>query len=560
VTRSNLVDRARDWLANDPDPVTRAEIRGLLEARDDEALRDRFGSSLAFGTAGLRGPMGAGPNRMNRLVVRRATAALMAHLGSRATVVVGHDARANSALFALEAARVAAGAGGRALMLPEWAPTPLVAFAVRHLGTDAGIACTASHNPPGDNGYKLYLDDGAQVLPPIDSQIAAAIGASGDARIAVADEDDPRITRLGEDILDAYVHHLAGLVTRTGPRSITIVYSALHGVGTALTQRAFSAAGFPPLRLVTRQCDPDAAFPTVDLPNPEEPDALALTIAEGSRVGADLGIVHDPDADRMGVVAPWDGRWRALTGNQIGALLADHVLRRGDGPDRLVVDTVVSSQLLAAMAADHGVRHERTLTGFKWIVRPAIVHPELRFVFGYEEALGYSVDGYVRDKDGISAALFFAELAAELRAEGRTVWDRLDDIARRYGLHATATWSIRFDRDEEARAAVSAWFANLPDRIADTPVARIVDRRDGGDLPPADLVELELEDRTRLAVRPSGTEPRVKVYAEVVMPVAGGASALAEAQRSADARLERLRQDLLSGAGPGGSGATGDGP
>jgi phosphomannomutase len=543
VTDDDLRARARRWLHRDPDPETRAEIESLLSSPDGRLLRERFGTTLRFGTAGLRAPMGAGPNRMNRVVVRRATAGLMSHLGPDATVVIGHDARRNSAVFALDAARVVAAAGGRALLLPPLVPTPVLAFAVRHLGADAGVMCTASHNPPEDNGYKLYLGDGAQVVPPVDDEIAAAIGSRDTEAVEVAAEDDPRIERLGDEVLAAYVEHAAGLVGRDGPRDLTVVYSPLHGVGAALTERVFAAAGFEPLLGVAAQARPDGRFPTVSHPNPEEPEALALAVREAQRCGADLALVHDPDADRLGAVAPRDGEWCPLSGNEIGALLADHVLRNGEGRDRLVVDTVVSSSLLHGLADEYGVAHERTLTGFKWIVRAGSARPGLRFVFGYEEALGFSVDDYVRDKDGITAALMLADLAAELRARGATLWDHLDDIAHRHGLHETQTWSIRLGADAPRTPGhlLGRLFDDPPHRLGRIPVEEIIDHRVSATLPPSELVELRLGQGARLCVRPSGTEPRVKLYAEVVHGVEPGVDGVERARQEAGLVFEEIR-------------------
>lgn len=547
MSEDELEQRAREWLAHDPDPETASELRRILDAGDHRALVDRFGRSLEFGTAGLRGAMGAGPNRMNRLVVRRTTVGLIRHLGPGARVVVGHDARKNSAAFAADAAAVIDALGGEAIVLPPMVPTPVVAFAVRKLEADAGIVCTASHNPRDDNGYKLYLDDGAQVIPPVDALVAAAISSVGPDDIPPVG-DPPAPSRAGEDVLDAYVTHAAGLVAPGGPRRLSLVYTPLHGVGTDLTQRVFAAAGFDPLAVVAAQARPDPAFPTVTRPNPEEPEALALAAADLLDQDADLALVHDPDADRLGVLAPGEGGWAALTGNQIGALLADHVLRRSQGDDRLVVDTVVSSRLLGWLAREHGVHHMRTLTGFKWIVRPAMQHPEWRFVFGYEEALGYSVDGYVRDKDGITAALVFAELAAALKEDGSTVWDRLRDIYRRHGMAVTRTWSLGFESDaDRVRATVMARLLDdPPTSLGGLRLLDVVDHRIAGDHPPTDLLEMRVERDVRVSVRPSGTEPRLKVYAEVVVDApTGDAAREAAAEDAAVALLERVREDLF---------------
>ena len=415
----SVADRAEAWWALDPDPDTRAELRALLEAGDEAELERRFAGRVAFGTAGLRAPLGAGPMRMNRVVVRQATAGLVRFLPEGATVLIGYDARHKSDVFAQDVAGVVAAAGGRALLLPLRLPTPVLAFAVRHLGTDAGVMITASHNPPADNGYKVYLDDGAQIVPPADAEIAAAIDAvAAEGPIAVADPDDPRIEVLGAEVISAYLDALVagGLVAA---REVNVVYTAMHGVGRDVLLAAFGRAGFPAPNVVADQCEPDPDFPTVAFPNPEEPGALDLALARAQALGADVILANDPDADRLGVAIPEDdGDWRSLTGDEIGSLLADHVLRNTDGDDRLVATTVVSSRLLSKMAAAHGVHFAETLTGFKWIVRPALEHPEWRFVFGYEEALGYLVGDAVHDKDGIGAALAFAGLVADLKDPG----------------------------------------------------------------------------------------------------------------------------------------------
>ena len=541
-TVNTLHEQAHAWMSVDPDPATRAEVGALLARGDDAGLAERFGTALTFGTAGLRGAMGAGPNRMNRVVVRRATAGLMDHLPPGAGVVIGHDSRLNSHVFAEDAARVVAGAGGHALVLPCFAPTPLVAYAVRHLAADAGVVCTASHNPPNDNGYKVYLADGAQILPPTDALIADAIDRS---QPVLASEGHARIEMLDDGVERAYVEHVAGLRSWSpAKRDVRVVYSALHGVGTRLTAAVFEAAGFAPLHLVDAQCSPDGTFPTVAVPNPELIDSTRLARRELARSGADVALVHDPDADRLGVMVRHGADVRRLTGDEIGLLLGDHVLRHGAGTDRLVVDTVVSSNALAAVAAAHGVHHHRTLTGFKWIVRPAIEHPGLRFVFGYEEALGFSVDPYVRDKDAISAALVFADLVATLAADGHTVNDRLEELANRHGLFATATWTWSAGMTERVTRAMSRLRSALPRAIGHSKVVAVRDYVQGGTLPPTDLLELELEPRARLCVRPSGTEAKLKVYAEVVVPTDDGAP-YARATAESSTRLEALHTAIV---------------
>ncbi|MEZ5232227.1 MAG: phospho-sugar mutase [Acidimicrobiales bacterium] len=531
----------RRWLAQDPDPVTRAELEALVAAGDGAELARRFAGRLSFGTAGLRAELGAGPLRMNRLVVRQAAAGLVRTLQDRGCaaplVVVGFDARHGSAAFAADTAGVVAAAGGRAVLFTEAGPTPLLAFAVRHLGADAGVMVTASHNPPADNGYKVYLGDGAQIVPPVDAEIAARIdrAATADDPVPVAPPDHPSIAGLDASVIEAYLQVVVGqLTTAPGPgtRRATIAYTPLHGVGAALAHRAFAAAGFPPLHTVDAQERPDPDFPTVAFPNPEEPGALDLGLDLARRVGADVLLANDPDADRLGVAVPLDdgsGGWRALNGNEIGVLLADHLLRRRPGgAERLVVTTIVSSRLLGRMAAAHGVHYAETLTGFKWIVRPALAHPEQPFVFGYEEALGYSVGPAVRDKDGIAAALVFAELVAECRAAGSSVLDRLEALARRFGLHAGAGFSIRFnDRGggaEQAAAVMARLRAAPPAGLAGRRLVEVEDHDTRVGLDRTDALCWSFDGDLRVVFRPSGTEPKLKVYVELVRAAPAGES------------------------------------
>jgi phosphomannomutase len=550
----SLADVVAAWWAADPDPDTRAEVERLVADGDVAGLRDRFGSRLAFGTAGLRGALGAGPNRMNRLVVRQAAAGLAAHVGAGARVVIGYDARHRSDVFALDTARVVAAAGGTALVLPGPLPTPVLAFAVLHLGADAGVMVTASHNPPADNGYKVYLGDGAQIVPPVDAEISARIEEAALAPVPLADEDDPAVERLGDEVLHSYLDMASSCAPPGGPRDLRMVYTAMHGVGRDVVHAALTRAGFGEPVDVSEQAEPDPEFSTVSFPNPEEPGALDLSLALAARVDADVVLANDPDADRLGVAVPdpaADGGWRALTGNEIGWLLADHLLARGGGPERLVATTIVSSRLLRALAADAGVRYAETLTGFKWIVRPALADPTTRFVFGYEEALGYAVTPAVRDKDGVTASVVFAELVARLRAEGRTVVDRLDDLARRFGLHATDTWSIRFDGPDSAdrmAGVMAAVRATPPERLGGADVTRVVDYAAGVEgLAPTDAVLLELGDTARVVVRPSGTEPKAKCYLEVVVPVVD--DDVAAAREAGRDRLAALRADLAAHLG-----------
>ncbi len=538
MTLDDLVAAARAWHDDDPDPETRAEVERLLEGDgvgpDLDGLRDRFGATLAFGTAGLRGEMGAGPNRMNRVTVMRATAGLARYLADTGhagePVVVGFDARHGSATFAADAAAVLAGARFPVHLADRHIPTPVLAFGVRHLGACAGVQITASHNPPRDNGYKVYLGDGAQIVPPADAEIAARIDAVGPlASVERAPADDARVMRIGADLIDAYVAGAGDAVPRRsspdGAARLGVVYTPLHGVGRDVLLAVLAQAGFSSPAVVPEQSEPDPDFPTVGFPNPEEPGALDLALGLAIVSDADLVIANDPDADRLAVAVPIRSGddWRPLTGDEIGILLADWLLEAGVGADRLVATTVVSSSMLGRLAEGRGVAFVETLTGFKWIARAALDRPELRFVYGYEEALGSCVGTLVRDKDGITAALAFADLVAAEKQRGRSVLDRLDDLARELDVHATAQRSIPFeglDGMASMQAAVDALADAPPTALVGVPVTEVEDLRRGGRLPPTEGIVLRAEGM-RLVVRPSGTEPKLKCYAEAVVPVSG---------------------------------------
>ncbi|KRF39243.1 phospho-sugar mutase [Terrabacter sp. Soil810] len=550
-TTETLYAAARAWRDDDPDPTTRAELDAVLgraTAGDADAaadLADRMAGLLEFGTAGLRGALGAGPNRMNRSVVIRAAAGLTAYLkdegraGDAPTVVVGYDARYNSDVFARDTAAVVVAAGGRALLLPQPLPTPVLAFAIRHLGADAGVMVTASHNPPQDNGYKVYLGDGSQIVPPADARIAAHIGRV--ERVA----DVPRAAdgweMLGDNLLEDYVDAVVGVVDPSSPRDLRVVHTSLHGVGHGTVHTAFVQAGFAAPVVVDEQAVPDPDFPTVAFPNPEEKGAIDLALARARAVGCDLVIANDPDADRCAaaVLDPALGDWRMLRGDEVGALLGAHIVRRGVSRRDVFANSIVSSRLLASIAKAAGLAHEETLTGFKWISRVD------RLRYGYEEALGYCVaPQLVRDKDGVSAALLLAELAATLKAQGRTLIDQLDDLAVEHGVHATDSFSVRVSDLAQTDTLMGRLRAEPPASVAGVEVDRIDDlaRGDGG-LPPTEGLRYHLVDRSRVIVRPSGTEPKVKVYLEVIEPVAGPA-ALGESRALAETRLARVRADM----------------
>ncbi|MEM9714765.1 MAG: phospho-sugar mutase [Actinomycetota bacterium] len=541
-----LIERARAWRDVDPDPVTRAELDALIDDGGDE-LAARFAGRLSFGTAGLRGPLGAGPTRMNRVLVRTTAAAIAEVLRTRgevtSPVAIGFDARHNSDVFASDTARVLAASGLDVALLDTPLPTPVLAYAVRSLGACAGVMVTASHNPPADNGYKVYWGDGAQIVPPIDTEISAAIDRIGlvtDDALAAA--DDGRIRSLPASFADGYVASIPRLAPHTRSR-LRVAYSAMHGVGGATMVEALTAAGFAAPLVVDEQFAPDPDFPTVSFPNPEEPGAMDLLLELAERERVDLAIANDPDADRLAAAVPSrSGGWRVLSGNELGWVLADHVLRHTEGGDRFVSTSVVSSELLGRLAEAHGVRSARTLTGFKWIVRPAIDDESLRFVFGYEEALGYLVGDAVLDKDGISAAVALTERVAELADEGRTIEDLLDELALRFGVHATDGWSVRFEGADGAER-----MSALMDRYRSTPPESLGGRRVdavrdfAAEDPPTDAV-MFTAGSIRLTVRPSGTEPKMKLYCEVVEPVVG--DDLDAARDRASGALERVRSDL----------------
>jgi phosphomannomutase len=540
-----LLERARAWQADDPDDITRNELAQLVAdvegGADATDLADRFAGTLEFGTAGLRGAVGAGPNRMNRAVVSRAAAGLAAYLkeqGATGPVVVGYDARHRSDDFARDTAEVMTGAGFKVWVLPRPLPTPVLAFAIRELGCSAGVMVTASHNPPQDNGYKVYLGDGSQIVPPADTGIAAQIAAVG--RLA----DLPRGTGgdvLGEHLVDRYLDTVAELA-QDGPRDLDIVYTPLHGVGGTSAVQVLETAGFSAPRVVKEQEQPDPDFPTVPFPNPEEPGAMDLAMALAAQHGADLVIANDPDADRCAAAVPTGHGWRMLRGDEVGALLASHLMARGRTGTWAA--SIVSSSLLGRMAAAAGQRYVETLTGFKWIGRVE------GLAFGYEEALGYCVDPeHVRDKDGISALLLLCELAAETKAAGRSLVDVLDDLAVEHGLHATDQVSVRVADLSLISQAMERLRTTPPTSLGGLGVESVDDLSLGSAaLPPTDGLRYHLADGARVIVRPSGTEPKLKCYLEVVVLVDGEAGVDA-ARISAAARLDALGTDTIAALG-----------
>jgi len=547
-----LREQVEAWIADDPDPASRAELRALLDGGAEPELAERFAGGLRFGTAGLRGRVEAGPARMNRATVRKASAGLAAFVrdAGGGSVIVGHDARRGSPEFAAEAAAVLSGAGLTTYRLPARAPTPLLAFAVRHLACAAGVMITASHNPPRDNGFKVYLGEGAPLAPPDDAAVAAAIEAVGPLpAVPLGDGGET----LGEEVADAYLAAIVAALPASAARTVRIAYTPLHGVGGRFCLAALERAGFPAPTVVAAQAEPDPDFPTVARPNPEEPGTLDLVLEEAARSGADLMLANDPDADRLAVGIPQDGGWRVLHGDETGALLADFLLELTPDPAHaLLASTVASSSLTARLAEAAGARFVETLVGFKWLMRAPAQAPEHRLLLAYEEALGYAVSDVVRDKDGISAALVVAQLAAAELAAGRTLADRLDAIAARFGVHATAPLTVELegaDGTARRRAIMAALRADPPSALIGRPIRAVDDlqtgvrrRPDGGEeaplsLPRDDVLVLR-GDGVRVVVRPSGTEPKLKSYLEVVAADRGeAAAALAALKSELGARL-----------------------
>ena len=541
--------RAASWLDGDPDEATRAELTGILGRRDRDELVERFSESLTFGTAGLRGLLGAGPNRMNRAVVIRTSLGLVRTIlaevprAAERGIVIGYDARHYSDVFARDAAEVFAAARVKVHWFEETATTPLTAFAVAYLGAAAGVMVTASHNPAAYNGYKAYGPNGAQIVPPRDESVAQAIAAAPAAnRVPRVAFDDARaqgsIAPIGDEVTRAYLSGVTELLRAREVRPpLRIAYTPMHGVGYALAARAFVAAGFSDLSSVPEQTRPDPTFPTVRFPNPEERGALDLAIAHARRTGCDLILANDPDADRLAVaVKDESGAFVQLSGNQVGALLGHYVLTQDPRRDaRAVITTIVSSPMLGEMARELGIHYEETLTGFKWIATRAI---ELeaqgtRFVFGYEEALGYSVGSLVRDKDGVSAAVLFAELAAVCRAQGTSVLAYLADLYRRFGYFASVQRNIVLEGTAGA-AKIAAMMTHLRAHPPASIGGRAVqERRDyatgdiaGADgavakltLPASNVLSYLLDGGTRIVIRPSGTEPKLKYYIDHREPV-----------------------------------------
>ena len=552
MTKEAYLDEALEiankWLISDPDETTKVETEKLISDKNIELIQ-RFSSSLVFGTAGIRGARGAGPMRMNRVMIRIVATAIAEELLSdnqsdeAPLVVVGYDARHKSQIFAQDSVRVLATHGVRSLILPGPTPTPVLAYTSLSKKAKAGIMVTASHNPAEDSGYKVYWDDGAQIANPVDTKIAQRIDFKNPpTEESLADYEDATILKGDDELIKTYVDFASSSVSSESKREIKQIYTPLHGVGKKVFLDVFEKAGFENPTVVESQAEPDPDFPTVSFPNPEEEGALDLAVGLAIEKNADLVIANDPDADRLAIVARHGNKWRHLNGNEIGILLAEHILSKEQGEDRLVVTTVVSSRLLSKIADFHKVKYAETLTGFKWIVRPGIEDKSSRFVFGYEEALGFALGDSVRDKDGITSALVFAELAAELKSEDKTVVDLLEELWNRHGVHKTALIAKRLDPETDISADfMSPWRTSPPEKIGEFAVIGSIDMLSPeSELPATDALIFNISNG-RIVIRPSGTEPMVKVYVEVTESVIN--DDVRSAERSADHKIE----DLLHG-------------
>ena len=529
------------WIAEDPDTATQSQLHKLLDSNNESELRSCFSGFLEFGTAGLRGPLGPGPSRMNRAVVTKTAAGIAQYMrkNSLTSVVIGRDARFGSEDFTRDTAEIMNGAGFDVHVLPRPLPTPVLAFAVRELRCDVGIMVTASHNPPQDNGYKVYLGgtvkgiryDGSQIISPADKEISTEISLVPPL---------PTLQRstgwkiVDESVIDSYITRTAHLASNSG--ALRVVYTAMHGVGTATLTKVFTAAGFPEPILVAEQAQPDPNFPTVSFPNPEEPGAIDLALVTAKKVDADLVIANDPDADRCAAaIKDARGKWRMLRGDEVGALLGEYIAQRGVEKDGVMANSIVSSTILSKIAAHHGIQFRETLTGFKWIAKI----PKL--AFGYEEALGYAVDSNaVNDKDGISAALMLVQLATNLANENKTIREFLDEIWSRHGFHGTRQISVRTTSVEQINGILEKFREQTPKAIGPYFLEKFDDlERPTDGLPPTNGVRMYLQGGARVIVRPSGTEPKIKCYIEVVI---GGE--VEKARLEAETTLDLLEGEL----------------
>lgn len=564
----DLVARTRAWIEGDPDPETRDELTRLLAVGDHDELGERMAGTLAFGTAGLRGAVEGGSNRMNRAVVIRTTRGLADVLRARhggppsAPVVVGFDARLSSRQFTEDTIGVLTAAGIEVRYFPEPTPTPLVAFAAKVLGAAAAIVVTASHNPPRDNGYKVYDANAAQIVPPTDGEIARAIDEVGPATSVPRDEGVlaglvDLAAPVPNDVFDRYWAEIRACRPEAPTAMVRVVYTPMHGVGAAPFARVLALGGRSEVIAVPQQAEPDGRFPTVAFPNPEEPGALDLAQALATDEGADLILANDPDADRLAAAIPAADGWRILTGNQIGVLMADYLLGAWSGPRRpIVINSIVSTPMLGSIATAHDAHFEQTLTGFKWIANAAMdleADGTGTFVFGFEEALGYSVGPVVRDKDGLSAGLVFADLVGHAIDEGRTVDDLLADLYRRHGVWVSTQVSIvrpGTTGAAEIAAAMDRLTRELPDELVGTTVVGHRDFREDAEERPrwlaaTPLVELDLGGGSRVLIRPSGTEPKLKIYVDLRVRAEDDIAAVEAAARDRADRIGRATADWL---------------
>ncbi|ENM3929195.1 phospho-sugar mutase [Vibrio cholerae] len=552
------------WLARDPDPKTRQELQQLIDTQQDAQIAERFQSRLEFGTAGLRGKVGCGPNRMNRLVIQETAAGLGQYLiaqlpdAKKRGVVIGYDGRPDSQQFAHDTASVLTSLGIKTYLTYQVAATPIVAFGVRHFNAAAAVVVTASHNPPEYNGFKVYWENGAQIIPPHDAGIAACIDQAAQQAIPYLAleqaEQQGLLHWLRDEYYQTYRKTIGAsplLLHHTKPQALSLAYTAMHGVGANMAETLLADAGFIQVSSVKEQREPDGTFPTVNFPNPEEAGAMDMVMALAKKVGAQLACANDPDADRFAVAArKADGEYQMLTGDQVGSLFGHYLLSQTDARRQLVGNTIVSSSLLSKIAAAHGARYYQTLTGFKWLTNVAMQEQteQHQFLFAYEEALGYTIGSTVWDKDGLSALVAFAQLAAELNAQGKTVWDQLEALYRQHGLHVNAQRSI----------ALAPNSPPVGDKLRTTPPTEIAGRKvlivedfklarrtfaDGKTevitLPTSDVLIYHLDGGARVIVRPSGTEPKLKCYYEVVAQFAAGED-FASAQERADEQMSLL--------------------
>lgn len=556
-----MTEQISQWLARDPDPITKHELQQLVDSNDERELKDRFSSRLAFGTAGLRGKVGAGPNRMNRLVIQETATGLGHYLleqvseASSRGVVIGYDGRPDSKQFAHDTASVLTALGIKVYLTYKVSATPIVAFGVRELNAAAAVVVTASHNPPEYNGFKVYWENGAQIIPPHDSGIAAQIDDATTQPLTLLPLDQAKqqglLIWLEEDYYQTYRKAInqSELLTPDSNTDISIVYTAMHGVGADMAETLLADAGFNQVTSVTEQREPDGTFPTVNFPNPEEAGAMDMVMALGKSVGADIACANDPDADRFAVaVKRPDGEYQMLTGDQVGSLFGDYLL--AGQPNALVGNTIVSSRLLRSIAKAHSAQYYQTLTGFKWLTNVAMTqesvdHP---FLFAYEEALGYTVGNKVWDKDGLSALVAFSQLTGKLKAQGKTLWDKLEELYRQHGFYFNAQRSIALD--PKSPPIGEKLRRNPPTEIAGKRIEVIEDLNtsvrqfaDGTtetiDLPASDVLIYLLEDQSRVIVRPSGTEPKLKCYYEVISDFPPEMD-YAQANQSAEAKVLAL--------------------